>query len=370
MPSKLYARVRDKNLHTWLPGVAGSVVRRLKDGRARGTRHLLFALCDHYEPQWGQPSDDVARARVATWLREYPLLCERFRDSTGRPPRHSFFFPGEQYDPHALDALAGLVKQGLGEVELHLHHDNDNAQTLTDAIVRSLDLFASHGHLARTGNRLRYAFIHGNWCLANARRDGRYCGVDNEVELLWNTGCYADFTFPAAPNESQPRVINQIYWPAGDVSRRRAADYGERARVGEVKRDRILFIQGPLALTRRNGSLKLRVENGDLQGSDPPSAARLKHWVSQKITVDGRPDWVFVKVHTHGAPEKNAAAVFGPHALAFHEALQQYNDGTHWRLHYVTAREMYNVAIAAMAGKDGDPSQYFDYELRPPPAAK
>ena len=101
----------------------------------------------------------------------------------------------------------------------------------------------------------------------------------------------------------------------------------------------------------------------------------LDFWRDRKVfqrsldQTQGRPEWVFVKVHTHGAPEKNAAAVFGPHAEAFHNALQRYNDGTNWRLHYVSAREMYNVAMAAMADLKGDPSQYFDYELQPPPAA-
>ena len=96
-----------------------------------------------------------------------------------------------------------------------------------------------------------YAFIHGNWCLANARADGRHCGVDDELEVLYETGCYADFTFPAAPNESQPRVVNQIYWPTGDLGRRRPFDHGEAARVGAWRDDRVLLIEGPLALVPR-----------------------------------------------------------------------------------------------------------------------
>jgi hypothetical protein len=35
----------------------------------------------------------------------------------------------------------------------------------------------------------------------------------------------------------------------------------------------------------------------------------------------------------------------------------------------VTAREMFNVARAAMDGKAGDPSAYFDYVVKPPPVA-
>ena len=35
-----------------------------------------------------------------------------------------------------------------------------------------------------------------------------------------------------------------------------------------------------------------------------------------------------------------------------------------------SAREMYNVALAAMDGCEGDPSQYYDYRLAPPPIAR
>ena len=31
---------------------------------------------------------------------------------------------------------------------------------------------------------------------------------------------------------------------------------------------------------------------------------------------------------------------------------------------------MYNVAIAAMDGKSGNPADYFDYRLKPPPVVR
>jgi hypothetical protein len=367
----LASRLRDKNLMTWLPGYARQRLERLRDRPREGPRHLLFALCDHYEPLWGDAPMERARARVHAWLEGYPAVADRFRDSTGRSPRHSFFYPGEQYRPELLDPLTDLARRGYGEVELHLHHDGDTAETVAADIHRYLRELADHGHLARDhGGRLRFAFIHGNWCLANARSDGRYCGVDSEVALLWDAGCYADFTFPAAPNESQPPIVNQIYWPVGDLARRRAHDTGSRARVGEVMRDRILFIEGPLALARRPGRWSVRIENGNVDGGDPPTPARVRTWVDQNICVEGRPEWVFVKVHTHGALERNAPSVIGSGGTALHETLtRQYNDGARWRLHYVTAREMYNVAIAAMSGERGDPAEFRDYALSPPPIA-
>ena len=214
---------------------------------------------------------------MRAWLHGYPALVAPYRDSEGRPPRHSFFFPGEEYQPGYLDALASLARRGLGEVELHLHHHDDTPDGLRAKIADYLRLYDGHGHLTRTSDgKLRYAFIHGNWCLANARPDGRWCGVDGELPLLFDSGCYADFTFPAAPDPSQPPIVNQIYWPT-ESRRRRAQDAGVPARVGDVRRDRILMIEGPGIAAP--GRLSRRVRNR-CHADDPPTPAR-RSWVRQ-----------------------------------------------------------------------------------------
>jgi hypothetical protein len=364
------ARLKRKNLHTWLPGYARHLVERARPPRVDGPRHLLFAFCNHYEPLHGDAPAAVGEERVRAWETAYPELAREFRDADGRPPRHSFFFPGEQYAPSYLERLAKLGRAGFGEVELHLHHDGDTRDKLRADITRFLGEYAQHGHLSRDRDgRLRYAFIHGNWCLANARADRRWCGVDDELPLLHATGCFADYTFPSAPDECQPNIVNQIYWPTGDLARTRAYESGERARVGDVRSDRILMIEGPLALARRPGRLSLRIEAAAITAADPASDARVRSWVAQGIHVGGRPEWVFVKVHTHGAPEPQARSLLGDGGRALHRALARYNDGARWVLHYVTAREMYNIAIAAMEGARGNPSDYRDHVLGPPPVA-
>ena len=99
-----------------------------------------------------------------------------------------------------------------------------------------------------------------------------------------------------------------------------------------------------------------------------PTAARVATWIDQGIHIEGRPEWVFVKVHTHGAIEKTAASLLGDGGRALHEALHAQTH-EHFRLHYVTAREMFNVARAAMDGKLGDPTEFYDYVVPPPPIA-
>jgi hypothetical protein len=367
----LLKKLRGKHLDRWLSGWARHVALRSRARRHDGPRHLLFALCDHYEPLWGRADEARGAARVRAWQEGYPRLVDRYRDADGFRPRHSFFFPGEQYRPHSLDALADLARKGLGEVEVHLHHDGDTAATLEPQLLEALRKYAEHGHLARDADgRLRYAFIHGNWALANARSDGRWCGVDDELPVLFKTGCFADFTFPSAPDQCQPNVVNRIYWPTGDLSSKRCYESGEPARVGHVKGDRILLVQGPLALSRRPDRLGIRIESAEVRANDPATPKRARTWLEQAIHVEGRPEWVFVKLHTHGAPEAEAASLLGKGGDALHRILTtQYNDGKKWKLHYVTAREMYNVAMAAMAGRSGDPNDYRDHVLAPPPVA-
>ncbi|WP_437877476.1 hypothetical protein [Sorangium sp. So ce513] len=365
--------LKDKNLHKWLGGYARQRIENARAPRPVGPRHLLFAVCDHWEPGWENATPEVGDARVRAWSERYPEMARAYRDADGRHPRHSFFFPGEQYTPGWLDALADLTRGGFGEVELHLHHHNDTAENLRADILRYLDTLGKHGHFSRDASgRMRYGFIHGNWCLANSGRDSRNCGVDEELPLLFETGCYADYTFPSAPDESQHDIVNQIYWPTGNLARRKAHAVGVRAKVGEVLEDRILMIEGPLALalTRRGAAPRLRMEYGALQAVDPPTPERVKTWVDQNIHIEGRPEWVFVKVYTHGAPEDQAESLLGAGSHALHRELTtRYNDGKEWVLHYVTAREMYNIAIAALEGKTGNPGDYRDYRLKPPPCA-
>jgi len=86
-------------------------------------------------------------------------------------------------------------------------------------------------------------------------------------------------------------------------------------------------------------------------------------WVRQRIGVAGRPDWVFVKVHTHGCQERNFDAALDG---TLHEALQRLPH----KLHYVTAREVFNLVKAAEAGQHGDPNRLRDFVLPPPPVRR
>jgi hypothetical protein len=370
------ARLRQAHTHLWLPAWRkrawpGAKMRRHK---VEGPRHILFAVADHYEPCHGHPGLYVERERVARWLSDYPRLFAPFRDADGRPPRHSFFFPAEEYHAEHLDALRRLVAEGFGEVEIHLHHDNDTSDRLRDTLRIFVDQLHSHGHLGSDATgAARFGFVHGNWSLDNSLPGGRWCGVNDELRVLAACGCYADFTLPSAPSAAQTRIVNSIYYATDDPDAPRSHDGGEPVRVGGRPSGDLLLIQGPLTVRwpgRRLFGLCPVLENGNLGGSAHPTPRRVDAWVRTHVGVAGRPDWIFVKVHTHGCDPRVTPVVLGDPMVRLHHYLRErYNDGRRYRLHYVTAREMYNIVKAAESGATGDPSQYRDFVIGPPPAA-
>jgi len=307
--------------------------------------------------------------RVETWVRRYPESFGSFRDSDGRTPRHTFFYPIEEYDFEPVEALAGLCRAGYGEVELHLHHDNDTAENLRKTLREARECFQSrHGLLSRdrrTG-QVVFGFIHGNWALDNSRPDGRWCGVNNELDVLREAGCYADFTFPSVPSATQPWKINSIYYAIDDPERPRSYDRGTDVGTAPAPADGLMLIQGPLVLDWRRARWGLlpRSENGCIQGNQPPHIDRLSLWLKAKVQVRTRPDLFFVKLHAHGGYEESYEVLLGEPMIKFHHDLADLaRRDADFHYHYVTAREMYNLVKAAEDGWSGKVAEALDYHL-------
>jgi hypothetical protein len=358
-----------KQMHLWLPAYLARPVAP----RAGGPVHVMFCFVDHFEPQWGKADYATEVRRVAAWRKRYVTLASRHRDSDGRPPQHSFFYPEEEYRPEHLDQLVELCADGFGEIEVHLHHDHDTEAGLREKLTRFIHtLDQRHGALSRDpqSGRPVFGFIHGNWCLDNSRADGRWCGVDNEITVLRELGCYADFTLPSAPSDTQTRKINSIYYATDDPDKPKSHDDGVDVAAGREASGDLLIVQGPLALNwaSRKWGLLPRTENADVRTGYPPSPERTDLWVRQHIHVRGRPDWIFIKVHTHGTQERDMDTLLGePVDRMFSDLERRYNDGRRYVLHYVTAREVFNIVKAAEHGHGGNPNAYRDYLLPPPP---
>jgi hypothetical protein len=336
-----------RNAQIWLPGYLETMRRRRP-----APRHVWLMVGDHYEPLLGEAKPELANDRVRLWRERWPEIASRHRDSAGRPPQYTFFYPEEEYRADLLDPLAEMTQLGIADVEVHLHHDRDTEASFLDRVSRFKDTLSSrHGLLHRIGGELVFAFIHGNWALDNSRPDGRWCGLNNEITLLKQLGCYADFTLPSAPSPAQTRTVNSIYWATDDPLRPKSHDRGIPVCIGGKREGDLLMVQGPLGVRFGNGRWIPRVEMGELAGQDPPTADRVRLWFRLAPQLG---EHLFLKLHTHGAQNWNSAMLLGGGLDDLFRLVSQHATARGCQVHFATAWDVYRAIETLRAG--GDPA--------------
>ena len=376
--AKVSRRRRSRKLTHGLRWLPGCVWQSLRRRAPRGPVHLIFALADHFEPSI-VPENGFARApydeqerRLELWCREYPRLVDAWRDAEGRSFNHTYFYPAEQYDKGLIARLAEHCHTGWGEIEIHLHHGRNAPDTSENArhqLLQFRDALAfDHAALCYMDGSgpPRYAFVHGNFALANSA-DGLNCGVDDEIQVLAETGCYADLTLPTGTfHAAQIAKINSLYECSLPLNARAAHRTGRDLERGRPPRIFPLMVQGPLMLdfapVGRNRLVG--IENGALTEPNPPSLRRLQLWKRASISVQGRPDWLFIKLHCHSMDPTQEKAVLGEPMRRFLQELVEGADARREVLHFASAREMVNMILAACDGREGNPGEYRDYRLK------
>ncbi len=357
-----------------LPSATWRALRASKDGPV----HLIFALADHFEPAI-DPDDGGKRVprpeqeqRLESWAREYPKVIDGWRDHDGRPLVHTYFYPAEQYDEGLLGMLAAHCHAGWGEVEVHLHHgldQPDTAENTRRVLSEHRDRLAFRHRclaFAEGSSRPAYAFVHGNFALANSA-GGRFCGVDSELQILADTGCYADFTLPTGIwHPAQIAKLNSVYECALPLDQPMPHRNGRDLTAGRVPKTFPLIVQGPLVVDFRRSLRFARpiLENGAITGANPPTLHRFALWKQAHVSVIGRPDWLFIKVFCHSMNPTQKDAVIGSSFRCFLSALVEGAADRSETLHFVTAREMANILLAACDGRDGNPGDYRDYRFK------
>src|SRR5215213_9799526 len=334
-----------------------------------GVTHIIFVVANHFEPGVGRQ----AAAPVDSWCKLARSTGRSLRDHDGTSFRHTYFFPAEQYDYASIEKLCALQAEGLGEVEVHLHHGvhtPDNAANTRHLLETFRDTLAyKHQCLSRDASSSlpQYAFVHGNSALANSA-GGRNCGVDSEMQVLAATGCYADFTLPSAPDQSQVPKINAIYQCGHPLQQARPHRSGPDLKVGD-KPSLPIIVNGPLVFdwTRRVHGIPIpRVDDGALARNYPLQLDRFRRWQSAQIGVKGQPEWIFIKLHCHGFFEQDQEAMIGDEMRRFMTDILEQGEATgHFKVHFASAREVFNIIMAAVEGERGDPGLYRDYRLRP-----
>jgi hypothetical protein len=309
------------------------------------------AIADHYEPLGMGASVESALGRVARWRDRWPRIADDApRDAAWQRPQYSFFYPQEEYRRALLDGIAEIVRLGIGDVEVHLHHENEQRDSFIQKVTEYCRrLTGDHGLLRQQDGRTVFGFIHGNWALDNSRPDGRWCGLKGEIALLRDLGCYADFTMPSLPSATQGRVVNQIYWCTNHPDNLpKSYDHGIEATVGGGRQGDLLMITGPVGL-RFGGRLLPRLETGEIAGYDLPTPSRVRQWFDLAPVIG---DDLFLKLYTHGAQEKNLNPLLGEGLSNLFRWLAEEADRRGIEIHWATAWQMYQAAYALIHGNE------------------
>jgi hypothetical protein len=339
-------------------------------------KRIIFTVADHFEPSWsasGLLDLDTQRRRLDEYHKLARATGEAVIDADGTKFRHTNFFPAEQYDYKLLEQMAAMQAEGLGEVEIHLHHGvekPDTAENLRKTLVEFRDCLAEeHRCLSRfeDSGTTMYAFVHGNLALANSA-GGKFCGVDDEMQILQETGCYMDMTLPSAPDETQVLMLNCIYECGLPLTEKVPHRVGRRIATFGNQPQLPLIFTGPLVFnwTRRIKGIPVpRLDDGALTENQPLDLARLNRWISANVTVKNRPDWVFVKLYCHGFFDRDQSACIGEKARRFFsEVIENGERSGDYTVHFASAREAFNIVAAAIDGKEGTPNDFRNYRLR------
>jgi hypothetical protein len=379
MPNNRSLLIKLKLNLPWLMRYPFARASSFLERKAFERKHVIFTVANHFVPSWRQRgllNLDEQRQRLDEYFKTARKTGEAVIDADGTKFRHTNFFPAEQYHKELLNTLAAMQAEGLGETEIHLHHGvekPDTAENLRRTLVNFRDRLAEeHRSLSRmdgAGDPM-YAFVHGNHALGNSA-SGKFCGVNGELQILSETGCYADMTLPSAPAESQMPVINQIYECALSLNEKMPHRRGKRVEVrgnSESEPQLPLIVTGPLVFnwTRRiKGFPVPRIEDGALAGNRSTSLARFRRWMSANVTVKGRPEWVFVKLYCHGFFDYDQSACIGEDARRFFsEIIENGEKSSEYKVHFASAREAFNIILAARDGAAGDPNDYRNYRLQ------
>ena len=237
-------------MHRWIAGWARDRARKAMIARPEGERHVLVAVCDHFEPlHGGRRARSVSRAS-APGANATPRWRAAFATRTvGRRATRSSS-PARSITRRFVEPLAEMVEAGLGEVEVHLHHDGDTrALACSDKLAQTLTDLEAHGVVPERSGRPGVG-VHPRQLGARERparramvRRRRRARAPPRARLLRRLHV-PERARPLPAVDRQPHLLS-----ARRVAPARLRLHGRSG--GGPRPARVLLVQGPLALARR-----------------------------------------------------------------------------------------------------------------------
>jgi hypothetical protein len=335
----------------------------LLDGPSKETvpdseKHLIFLMVDHYEH--GIKPDAAERNRI--WCEKFRKISEKYKDDYGNKFRYTWFYPYDHHVDECMRELSDMALGGYGEVEFHWHIGEPPKNGITpenyfDKLTEAVKWYQSFGAMLtdEENPRSAFAYIAGNWDLDASKRP-KSSGLVNHIDCLKRAGCYADFTYSTIGSYAQPDKVNSIYYVEDDLKEPKSHNSGVDAEAGKIMDDKFMIFEGPISLGW-DGSL----EYGAVESDPRFKPERTDKWIDANIHVKGRPEWVFVKVYSHGA--QSSKIVLDNDMELMLQSLTKRCKERDIKLHFMTTREAYNIVKAAEAGKTGNPEEYRDFYI-------
>jgi hypothetical protein len=320
-------------------------------------KHLIFVMVDHYEHGKGED----AAARNIEWCNKFRAVSERNRDDYGNRFRYTWFYPFDHGNTAIMEELSRMAYEGYGEIEMHWHlsaKSGTNSENYAEMVRKAIAWYQRFGALTTVDSppKTAFAYIAGNWDLDASLPGEMSHGVTNQISVLAQEGCYADFTFSTIGTAAQPAKVNSIYYVSDDPDNPKSHNTGTDSKVGYPVRDKLLIFQGPISISW-NGAL----EYGAIESNPRFTPGRVKKWIGANIHVRGRPEWIFVKVFSHGA--QSSSIVLDGDMEYMILSLKKECSMRGIKVHFMSAREAVNVVRAAEEGKTGNPEEYRDYSI-------
>jgi hypothetical protein len=333
---------------------------------ALGTRHVMIAVCNRFGrskkgEQHGKP------ALLEDWRRGLSRLEDEFHGAQGIAPRYTFFLPAEETKAAWISELGELCKATGNEIELTAPRPIESADRLRETILRGRESLTGLGWLSSDkAGAVRYGHIQG------VKASDSSLPISHQA-ILRETGCYASF-LPPELVDSVPSEFDNSLCYAYDRDSKNRPDGLRRVRAEReprIEAEGLLLAPPPVARdwNRKKFGLLPHLEVGELSAANPPSRERLRLWLDCRITVEARPNWVFIALHTNGLEPENSKMLLGEPMRKFYRTLTKVAaEDESLRFHCVTTREFVNILHAAEAGHSGNPSQFKEYRYQTPAA--
>ena len=173
-------------------------------------------------------------------------MASRHRDATGRPPQHTWFYPGEQFEPDIMRVLGTggpRVRRSRIPFPSRLRYRRNPA-------ARDAARVGSVRNVRIQSNERRQdpLCVRARQLRARQQQRAVLCGVSTEIAMLHELGAFADFTFPSVYQESQPSVVNRIYAAKDDE---RPKSYDRPLPLNALTRGEadLMIFEGPLVFS-------------------------------------------------------------------------------------------------------------------------